>query len=430
MSGWKTLTMSMPSITTCPYNKEALIALAAHFADVEGSAFFYSGGEGPCAKQSLLFLFPQEKITVDPTVGSWDELIEKVHSTSLFPQWAGFVGYEMGAFADSDKRIPFTSSALSGSCFYRYACVCLFDHAKQELTVVSYEKHPPLPQLAYSPQHPKGLKLVSQSDTLESYCEKIAFIQEKIREGDVYQVNLSQAFRWEGETTPFAYFDALIRLNPAPFSAYFKLEKCAVVSSSPERLFSKSKERIETRPIKGTMPRGKDPAEDLRNQNALISSEKERSELLMITDLMRNDLGKKAIAGSVVVPECFRLEAYSNVFHLVSVIEAKVKEQNPFVLLRTLFPGGSVTGCPKLAAMEAIHLLEKRARGIYTGSIGYLSHEVCDFNIAIRTLVVYPDYAEMQVGGAIVIDSDPLREYQETLHKGRSLFKVLGKRKK
>ncbi|MCB1113056.1 MAG: anthranilate synthase component I family protein, partial [Chlamydiia bacterium] len=185
---------------------------------------------------------------------------------------------------------------------------------------------------------------------------------------------------------------------------------------------------LETRPIKGTMPRGVTPEEDRQNMHQLLQSEKERSELLMITDLMRNDLAKISIPGTVATEKIWQCEAYTNVFHLLSIITSALEPSvHPVDAVRSCFPAGSITGCPKLRSMEAIAAIEKRRRGIYTGAIGYFAgNGDFDFNVAIRTLSCSRDQVDLQLGGAVVIDSDPDKEYDETLYKGESLFKALG----
>jgi para-aminobenzoate synthetase component 1 len=203
-----------------------------------------------------------------------------------------------------------------------------------------------------------------------------------------------------------------------------------MISTSPERFLCKKDQWLETRPIKGTIQRGKTVEEDEILKKKLLSSSKERAELLMITDLMRNDLGKISVIGSVQALEIWRCEAYTNVFHLLSIIRSQARpELTPLDIVRSCFPGGSITGCPKLRAMEVIDQLEERSRGIYTGAIGYFTGGGnFDLNIAIRTLVANNHFFSLQLGGGIVIDSNPEEEYQETLFKGASIFQILQKK--
>ncbi|MBY0396444.1 MAG: anthranilate synthase component I family protein, partial [Thermoleophilia bacterium] len=215
---------------------------------------------------------------------------------------------------------------------------------------------------------------------------------------------------------------------PAPFAAYLAWEDRAVVSASPEWFYQTRGDRIVTRPIKGTRPRGATPDEDARLAAELAASPKDRAELTMIVDLERNDLGRVSRYGTVTVTEALTVESFAQVHHLVATVEGRLRPGvGPVDVVRAVFPGGSITGAPKIRAMEIIDELEPNRRGVYTGAIGYFGRGgISAFNIAIRTMVVEGGTARYQVGGGIVADSDPLAEYHETLHKGRGLREVLG----
>jgi para-aminobenzoate synthetase component 1 len=262
----------------------------------------------------------------------------------------------------------------------------------------------------------------------DEYACLVEDIKERIREGDVYQVNLSHPMELASPVDPFTLFCELVERNPAAYMAYVHCGDHVVISSSPECLLSKRGRNVETRPIKGTRARGKTADEDVLQRQELLNSAKDRAELTMITDLMRNDLNKVCSVGSVRVDELYRCEAYTNVFHLLSVVRGELDvDQDVWTVLEALFPGGSITGCPKRAAMDVITELEQGARGVYTGSIGWIGGQGdCDFNIAIRTLLWRQGSYRMQVGGAVVIDSDPQEEYVETLDKGQTMFAALG----
>jgi len=255
------------------------------------------------------------------------------------------------------------------------------------------------------------------------YVEAIRRALHHIVEGDIYQVNLSHRFHTPYNGDPYGLFLELFRINPAPFFAYLDAGPFQVISSSPERFLQVRGGEVETRPIKGTLPRGDTEAADRMNRERLMQSAKNRAELAMITDLLRNDLGRVCQLGSVRVREAARLEAYANVFHLVSVVTGTLPPDRGCVdLLRAAFPGGSITGCPKIRSMEIIDELEPTARSVYTGNIGYLGWDgAMDMNIAIRSLIKKGDDLYFQVGGGIVYDSDPLLEYEETLHKAASM---------
>jgi len=261
----------------------------------------------------------------------------------------------------------------------------------------------------------------------EGYLAAIARAKEYIAAGDIFQVNLSQRFSlaWPGDA--FELYLRLRVLNPAPFAAFLRFPELAVASSSPELFLRVRGRQVLTRPIKGTRPRGAAPAVDERLRRALMASEKDRAELLMITDLERNDLGRVCEFGSVHVPELRAVESYATVHHLVATVTGILRpEVDTIDLLRATFPGGSITGAPKVRAMEIIDELEPTARGVYTGAIGHLGFGgSVDLNIAIRTIVVSQGWAHYQVGGGIVADSDPAAEYQETLDKGKALAQAL-----
>ncbi len=265
--------------------------------------------------------------------------------------------------------------------------------------------------------------------TRENYVRAVETIKEYIASGHVYQVNMSQRFEADFTGDPYVLFKTYYDLNPAPFYAYINAGNHQVVSTSPERFILRQQDRIETRPIKGTRPRGHTPEEDQRLRNELFNSKKDDAELSMIVDLLRNDIGKVCVGGSVRVAEHKRLEAYQNVYHLVSVVEGKLdKAYDSIDVIRAVFPGGSITGCPKIGAMEIIDEMETNNRHIYTGSIGYISfHDTMDLSIAIRTATIHNGKMVFSVGGGIVYDSDPEDEFDETLHKGRTLMSVFGK---
>ncbi|HEX9016849.1 MAG TPA: aminodeoxychorismate synthase component I, partial [Chloroflexota bacterium] len=246
--------------------------------------------------------------------------------------------------------------------------------------------------------------------------------------GDIYQVNLSQRLRAPLGTTSWDLYRSLRRVSPVPYGAYLGLGDFDVVSASPELFLRKDGMRVETRPIKGTRPRGRTLEEDRRLANDLLASEKDRAENVMIVDLLRNDIGKVCETGSVKVPDLHSLESYATVHHLVSTVVGTLGAGHDAVsLLKACFPGGSITGCPKIRSMEIIDELEPTQRGVYCGSIGFIGFDgSLDTSIAIRTVLVKEGWAYFQVGGAIVADSDPEAEYQETLDKARAVLLALG----
>jgi para-aminobenzoate synthetase component 1 len=268
---------------------------------------------------------------------------------------------------------------------------------------------------------------VCSNMTREEYHGSIARIKRYILDGDCYQVNFAQRFSVAAQGDPWQAYKGLRQLNAAPFAAYLNMPHCQVLSTSPERFLELRNGRVETKPIKGTAPRGEDPIEDMMLAEMLKNSPKDQAENLMIVDLLRNDLGKVCATGSVEVPELFKLESYARVHHLVSKVCGRLAEgQDALSLLRACFPGGSITGAPKLRSMEIIEELEPHRRGIYCGSIGYIGFNGdMDCNIAIRTMIHSEGITRLWAGGGIVADSDPEAEYRETYHKAAALLDLL-----
>jgi para-aminobenzoate synthetase component 1 len=263
--------------------------------------------------------------------------------------------------------------------------------------------------------------------THDDYLAAVSKVREYIRRGDVYQVNLSQRFQFPMKGTPFRLWKSLFNINPAPFYAYINARDHHILSTSMERFLFRKGRSIETRPIKGTRRRGHTEQEDEALVADLLSSPKDDAELSMIVDLMRNDLGRICSPGTVRVLEHKRLETYRNVHHLISIVTGALRPgTTPSEIIRAAFPGGSITGCPKIRSMEIIDELEPNVRHVYTGAIGYIGwHDNLDLNVAIRTAVIKDETCYFSVGGGIVFDSVEEDEYQETLHKGRTLFELI-----
>ncbi|MBX3301716.1 MAG: anthranilate synthase component I family protein [Nitrospira sp.] len=264
-----------------------------------------------------------------------------------------------------------------------------------------------------------------------TYMQSVRRCQEYIASGDIYQANLSHRFAvscdaltQESLQTDLAVYRRLRTLNPSPFSGLLRFDTIRLISSSPERLVRLDGRRADTRPIAGTRPRGKTVTADQQLVTELRANTKEQAEHIMLVDLERNDLGRVCRYGSVRVEELMTLEQYSHVNHLVSQISGTLRPHvTGFDLLKAMFPGGTITGVPKIRCMEIIEELEPVRRGPYTGSMGYLSWSGdMDFNILIRTLVMMNGVASLQVGAGVVADSDPAREYEETIHKAQAFF--------
>ena len=262
--------------------------------------------------------------------------------------------------------------------------------------------------------------------TRPEYLRSVRRILEHIKRGDVYQVNLSQRFEYDLEKTrsPIEIYKRLRRVSSFNFGGYLDCGNFQIMSGSPERFIRLENNRVLTSPMKGTRPRGRNFIDDQNKRDELLKSRKDKAELLMITDLERNDLGRVCGYGSVRVKNMRALEKYKTVFQTTSTVEGLLrKDKNAFDLLKACFPGGSVTGCPKIRAMKIIEALEPNHRGVYTGAFGYMSfsHRHMDFNILIRTLVKIRDKIYFHAGSGIVADSIPREEYEETLVKAKAM---------
>ncbi len=282
----------------------------------------------------------------------------------------------------------------------------------------------PLPELA----DPPPLKVASNF-TPEGYRQAVRRVREYILAGDIFQANFTQRFRGDVPAgyPRFAFYRRLRRRNPAPYAAYLNFGEVVLASASPERFMRLDAGRVDTRPIKGTRPRGTTAAEDAALADDLLRSEKDRAENTMIVDLLRNDLSRVCCPGSVHVPRLCALESYATVHHLVSTVTGELEpERDALDLLMAAFPGGSITGAPKIRAMEVIAELEGVPRGPYCGSIGYLSFSGdMDTSIVIRTLIFAGGQVFFSAGGGVVADSDPAAEHRESLDKARALLDAI-----
>jgi aminodeoxychorismate synthase component I len=279
------------------------------------------------------------------------------------------------------------------------------------------------------PEQPAETLEIQPDQSRASYMERVRRCQEFIAAGDIYQANLSHRFTIDMTPPSPSLYARLRAVNPSPFAALLEFDAMTLVCSSPERLIRLQGRRAETRPLAGTRPRGRTAAEDARLADELLGNTKERAEHLMLVDLERNDLGRVCRYGTVRADEFMAIERYSHVTHIVSNITGELREDRDGLdLIRAMFPGGTITGVPKIRCMEIIEELEPVRRGPYTGSLGYISWAGdLDLNIIIRTLVLTRGQGYLQVGAGIVADSDPGREYEETLFKAEALLQALRK---
>ena len=345
--------------------------------------------------------------------------------------WFGYLGYGL---KDSLEALPADEPgfiALAKLCMMRFGQIYQFDHDLRELTLWSDDGtlHPLHTHGLHTPLIPPA-QLFSNM-TRGEYLQKAQTILEAIHRGDLYQANLTRKFmgKWHSKPDAFSVFCRLCEVSPAPYSAFLQLGDVQIASSSPELFLHISADgRVQTRPIKGTAPRLADMEQDAGSARALAQSEKDRAENLMIVDLMRNDLSRSATLGSVKVDSLFDITTHATIHHMSSTISAqRARDKSTLDIVRGCFPPGSMTGAPKIHAMTLCSQLEKQARGVYSGGIGWFGGDgSCELSVVIRTLVIKDELFEFQVGGGIVADSTPENELQETIEKSRGLLAALG----
>jgi para-aminobenzoate synthetase component I len=372
---------------------------------------------------------------------------------------AGYIGYDYGAVLERIPPTRYDDLALPDVVLGRYEWLIAWDHAAGTAWLIAIgaraaahraavldrlasagpaparepmsEEGVPWPRGAAAPAYPSDAAAdIGLRSTFihRGYLDAVSRVREYIVAGDIFQANLSQRFQAPLREPPFDLYRRLRKRNPAPFAAYLGFGDVTVLSASPERFLRLEPDgQVETRPIKGTRPRGLGPMHDAALGRALAESEKDRAENVMIVDLLRNDLSRVCRPGTVRVPELFALEQHPTVHHLVSTVVGELDPGADAVdLIRASFPGGSITGAPKVRAMEIIAELEPSRRGVYCGSIGYLSASgAMDTSIVIRTFVLRDGEVYFQAGGGIVADSDPELEYRETLDKAAGLIATL-----
>ena len=353
----------------------------------------------------------------------------------------GFLSYDLGGFVERLPNTTVDDIHFPDMYFAFYDRAVVFDHHENSCHLVAaevgeegpaeeklaeLEKRLNVRQPEIEPPRTGDLDApaIESNFTKAEYLEVVQRTKDYIAAGDIFQANISQRFHTRIRSTPYVLYKKLRAINPAPFACYLEFDDKAIVSASPERFLRVRDRWVQTRPIKGTRPRGADDESDRRLREELLNSEKDAAELTMIVDLERNDLGRVCEYGTVRVTEHKVLESYPTVYHLVSTVEGRLHERHDLVdLLKATFPGGSITGAPKIRAMEIIDELEPTKRSVYTGAIGYVGFDRgMDLNIVIRTFLIRGRDAWFQVGGGIVADSELESEYDETLHKARALI--------
>lgn len=430
--------------------KQHFDLLALHRVSPERYPFLLeSQSVSDLSRFSILFAYPGEQIQstfnsdTNFLQGFTHQFLEQisVEAAEYLPftgGWFVYLGYELAQEIEPSLNLKPDVFDLPMAIATRIPAAVIVDHIANEIWFVDEENNekryqqtlrdieslkPPLTK-----EVPSSIPALHSEDADQHYLDAVSQIAEYIKQGDVFQVNLSRAWQLSlnEPTPPCRLYETLRQRNPAPFAALATYQDFSIISSSPERLVCVTDKVAETRPIAGTRPRGKDAGQDKILLEELIAHPKERAEHIMLIDLERNDLGRIAKPGTVEVDELMTVESYEYVHHIVSNIRAELQDGvTPADVIAAVFPGGTITGCPKVRCMEIIAELEEGGRGPYTGSVGYINKNGdMDFNILIRTLVQKGQEINFRTGAGIVFDSVAKHELLETRHKAKGLLKV------
>jgi len=428
-----------------PYHAD-VAGYYAVLADLPGAVWLDSGG---MARYDIITAVPahtlvQDEATQvgDPFSALREQLGEAVTPRANVPFAGGALGiwgYDLGRRMMGVSGAARKSGDLPDMIVGIYDWALVVDHQLRSANLVSHQRYTKTAKLL-----PRILSLL-QSEQIVScdsfsvygpitsnfspadYASAFTMVQGYLQSGDCYQINLAQCFSVKAEGNALSAYLKLRSMNPAPYGAFLNLPQVQIICNSPERFISVRNGRIETKPIKGTRRRSSEAKEDKQFAAELGSHPKDRAENLMIVDLLRNDLGKVCVPGSVKTPKLFDVESYANVHHLVSTVEGQISTgRDALDVLQACFPGGSVTGAPKLRAMQIIDQLEPHRRGFYCGAIGYIGFDGnMDSNIAIRTMIHSGKEIRCWAGGGVVADSNVEAEYQETLDKASAMLELL-----
>lgn len=431
-----------------PYRADAAHYYAA-LAGLPWAVWLDSGG---MARYDILTAAPQHTLVLneeDPQNDPFAMLRSKLSGQVAPVEGVPFAGGALGYWGyDLARRIDagvagylpdMAPDKIPDMAIGIYDWALVLDHQEKIARLVSHQRFAEtaelLPSILHRLQSDPQLQLeafrvhgkITSNFSSTSYAAAFARVQNYLRAGDCYQINLAQRFSATATGDAFGAYLELRRLSPAPYSAFLNLPQGQILCASPERFLRVRNGSVETRPIKGTRPRSSDMQLDRRLAAELLNHPKDRAENLMIVDLLRNDLGKSCAPGSVRVPKLFELESFAHVHHMVSTVEGRLAEgRDALHVLRDCFPGGSVTGAPKLRAMQIIAQLEPHRRGIYCGAIGYVGFDGnMDSNVVIRTLAYSGGEVRCWAGGGIVADSNAAAEYQETLDKASAMLELL-----
>lgn len=447
-----------PLVHPIQIERSALLALHAQYPD-RYCALLESAATGdPLGRFDILFAFPGARLTLDASGELRDESNSQTSSDSFlaalddwwhrertdfaapFPfhgGWLVYLSYELAGHIEPSLKLPQPKQGPIAQAI-RVPAAIVFEHATTRAWIVAEPGNEALIPLietdsasASVPAPFSGSLILDaiQEDTASTYLDSVRRALEYIAAGDVYQANLSRAWRARVArgVQPHHVYQRLRRTNPAPFGALAQLGEVSIISSSPERLVEVRNGLVSTRPIAGTRPRGEDEHSDQGLARELRAHPKEQAEHVMLIDLERNDLGRICEPGSVEVDEFMVLESYAHVHHIVSNVRGELRRDiSPGQVIAAVFPGGTITGCPKVRCMQVIGELEGEARGAYTGSLGYLNRDgSMDLNILIRSMELRADSLVLRAGAGIVADSIPERELEETRAKARGVLRAL-----
>jgi anthranilate synthase component I len=429
-----------------------LFQLSASFPERYPHLLASSAQGNTQARYDILFACPQNTLAVNSLadlseisfLNQLDQLWQQERldwlntSIPFTGGWFIYLGYEAVVEIEPGLKLPQATDGLPVAFAMRCPAAIIIDHEIQQAYIICETEYEECLQkikndlikskTSCSYRQPVNIDKLHE-DNAEQYLNQVERIKHYILEGDVFQVNLSRA--WHTKlSTPInncSLFYRLIQSNPGPFNALVNYQDQAIVSSSPERLIEVKNNRIETRPIAGTRPRSSDEEADQALSKELLAHPKERAEHIMLIDLERNDLGRICKPGTVAVNELMVLETYKHVHHIVSNVRGELQDNvTPGEIIKAVFPGGTITGCPKVRCMEILAELEKTGRGAYTGSLGYLNRDgSMDLNILIRTITRDGNKLSFRAGGGIVADSEPQHELEETRSKAKGLIKAL-----
>jgi len=412
------------------------------------------------SRYDILFAFPQESLSLDSSgklsgehsqgktgflsaLDEWFKVEKSFKESSGLPfngGWLVYLAYELAGEIEPGLKLPKSSSPQLIACAIRCPAAIIRDHDTNQMFCVAEDEHKNLIEIMeqdlYSSDHETQLEnkinnvaVCTREESPQQYLDAVTEIKRYIIEGDVFQVNLSR--QWTGEIennqSAVSLYRSLRINNPAPFAGLLQLDDMSIMSSSPERLVAVKQGQVSTRPIAGTRPRSGNPQADLQLAEELLAHPKEQAEHIMLIDLERNDLGRVCKPGSIEVSELMTLESYQHVHHIVSTVQGRLQDDmGPADVIRAVFPGGTITGCPKVRCMEIIAELEKQPREAYTGSMGYINCDgSMDLNILIRTLLLKGNNLSLRAGAGIVYDSDPENELNETRAKAQGLLNAL-----